>query len=167
MPLCEANTYSWTRFSRRTGVTRETNWTLQREKRETPKSEVAPGDLQSTVPVTPLATWGDAPWSKIPIPYPQTQSQFTSRFCVFSNFIPLQLAAALQPDYTKLQYLHREFHLVFHKYSRQVTVKSSQLWRMCRLEGFAFLYYTMCNIFHLKIFSKHLMTKTTPPLSSI
>lgn len=78
-------------------------------------SEVAPGDLQSTGPFIPLATWGDAMWSKIPIPYPQTQSQFTSQFCVFSNFILLQLSAALQPGYTKLQYLHREFHLVFHK----------------------------------------------------
>lgn len=35
--LCETNTYSWARLSRRTRVTRETNWTLQREK-NIPKS---------------------------------------------------------------------------------------------------------------------------------
>lgn len=45
---CDTNTYSWARLSRRTGVTRETNWTLQREKRDIPRSETAPADLQST-----------------------------------------------------------------------------------------------------------------------
>lgn len=37
--LCETNTYSWARLSRGTRVTRETNWTLQREK-NIPKSDM-------------------------------------------------------------------------------------------------------------------------------
>lgn len=41
-----------------------------------------------------------------------------------------------------------------------MTAKSSQLWGMRRLEDFAFAYYMMCNIFHMKILSKHLMSKT-------
>lgn len=43
--LCETNTYSWARLSRRTRVTRETNGTLPRE-RNIPKSDVL--HLEST-----------------------------------------------------------------------------------------------------------------------
>ena len=78
LPFCETNTYSWTRFSRRTRVTRETNWTLQREKEDIPKSErLHLENCRALVPATPATTRGVTLRSKTPIPYPQTQSQIS------------------------------------------------------------------------------------------
>lgn len=56
--FCETKTYSWARLSRRTRVTRETNWTLQREE-DMPQSGILQlGSCRALGPATPVTTWG-------------------------------------------------------------------------------------------------------------
>lgn len=83
LPSHETNTYSWTRLSRRTRITRKTNWTLQREKKDILKSEIQHlENCRALAPVTPTTTWGVALGSETPAPYPQAVPDHIPSLCL-------------------------------------------------------------------------------------